>query len=172
METGKVEGTSDVIIDGETCRVKHEGMTEEPKEVTETDKLRETKSQEETEIINEVMEMEKSIEGDELNEIDEHTHIELVRDDGVEHGESFMTWCEQRDRLLKEQMETLCSLEADRYEVSPIEPNEVEGVSAVNGYTWSLGGMKTPGLLELARIPEMNVPVCVVKSVWCEFVKR
>ena len=50
MDTGKV-GTSDVIIVGETCRVRHEETTEEPKEVTETEKLTETKSQEETEII-------------------------------------------------------------------------------------------------------------------------
>ena len=28
MEPGKVEGTSDVIIDGETCRTRHEGVTE------------------------------------------------------------------------------------------------------------------------------------------------
>ena len=38
METGKVEGTSDVTIDGETetCRVRHEGTTEKLKEVMET----------------------------------------------------------------------------------------------------------------------------------------
>ena len=32
--------------------------------------------------------------------------------------------------------------------------------------------MENLGLLVEARIPDMNVPVCVVKSVWCEFVKR
>ena len=68
MEAGKVEGTSDVIIDGETCKLRHEGTTEKLKEATETEKLTETKSQEETEVINEVTETEKSIEGDELNE--------------------------------------------------------------------------------------------------------
>ena len=51
-----------------------------------------------------------------------------------------MAWCEQQDSLLKEQREMLSSLEADRDEVSPIGPNEVERMSAVNGYTRSLGG--------------------------------
>ena len=74
-----------------------------------------------------------------------------------------MTRCEHQDGLLKEQRETVCSLEADRAKVSPIEPCEVEGMSDVNGYTRSLGGMETPGWL-VARIPDMNVPVCVVKS--------
>ena len=49
--------------------------------------------------------------------------------------------------------------------MSPVELCEVEGMSDVNGYTRSLGGMQTPGLLVVARIPDMNVPVCVVKSV-------
>ena len=44
----------------------------------------------------------------------------------------------------------LCSLEADLDEVSLVVPNEVERMSAVNGYTRSLGGMETPGPLELA----------------------
>ena len=48
--------------------------------------------------------------------------------------------------------------------MSPIGPNEVERMSAANGYTRSLGGIETPGLLVVARIPDMNVPVCVVKS--------
>ena len=40
METGEVRTTSDATtIDGETCRTRHEGTTEEPKEVTETEKL-------------------------------------------------------------------------------------------------------------------------------------
>ena len=46
METGKVEGTSDVtIIDGETCKLRHEGTTEKLKEVTETEKLKETQGE-------------------------------------------------------------------------------------------------------------------------------
>ena len=31
METGKVDGTSDAIIDEETCRTRHEGVTEKLK---------------------------------------------------------------------------------------------------------------------------------------------
>ena len=133
--------------------------------MTETGKLTETKSQEETEVINEVTEIEE-IEGDELNKIKvEHTQVELRVDNVVELVGCFVTRCEHQDGLLKEQRETVCSLEADRDEVSPVEPCEVEGMSDVNGYTWSLGGMGTPGLLVVARIPKVIVPVCVVKSV-------
>ena len=74
-----------------------------------------------------------------------------------------MTRCEQQDSLLQEQREKIRSLEADCDDVSPIGPNEVERLSAVNGCTWSLGGMETPGWLVVTRIPDVNVPVCVVK---------
>ena len=73
------------------------------------------------------------------------------------------TWCKHQDGLLKEQRETICSLEADRDEVSPVEPCEGKGMADVNGYTRSLGGMEAPGLLVVARIPEVIVPECVVK---------
>jgi len=41
MEAGKVEGTRDAvtIIDGEMCKLGHEGVMEKLKEVTETEKL-------------------------------------------------------------------------------------------------------------------------------------
>ena len=57
------------------------------------------------------------------------------------------------------------SLEVDCDQVGPVGPNEVERVSDVTGYTWSLGGMETPGFLELTRIPDVIVPECVVKCV-------
>ena len=44
-------------------------------------------------------------------------------------------------------------------------PREVAGVSAADGCTPSLGGVKTPGALVEARIPGLSVPVCVVESV-------
>ena len=75
-----------------------------------------------------------------------------------------MTWCEQQDSLLQEQRETQCPLEADRDEVGPIVPNEIEGMRAVNGCTHSLGGMETPGPLVVARIPSVIVLVCVCVS--------
>ena len=77
METGEVGITRDATtIIGETCRVRHEGTTEKLKEVTETQEIKETKSQEFTEIINEVTETQKSKEGNELDKLnDEHTHI-------------------------------------------------------------------------------------------------
>ena len=47
-------------------------------------------------------------------------------------------------------------------------PHEVEEVSAVDGCTQSLGGMKTPGALEEASVsvvPRVSVPVCAVNGV-------
>ena len=41
-------------------------------------------------------------------------------------------------------------------------PHEVEGRSAADGCTQSLGGMKAPGALVEARIPSVSVPACVV----------
>ena len=121
--------------------MRHEGVTKKltEVEVTTTKKLTETKSQEETKKRNEVTEIEE-IEWNELDEVkDEHTQVEIVRDNGVELGECVVTRCEQQDSLLKEQTETLCSLEADRDEVSPVVPNKVEGMTDVNGCTRSLG---------------------------------
>ena len=42
--------------------------------------------------------------------------------------------------------------------------SEFEGASAVDECTESLGGMEAPGALVGARIPSVNVPVCVVKG--------
>ena len=100
---------------------------------------------------------------------DEHTHIELSRDDEGER-ERVETRCGQRDSLLREQRETLCPLEADHDQVGSVVPSEVEGKSAANGCTRSLGGIETPGALEVARVPgvivpSVIVPVCVVKGV-------
>ena len=124
--------------------MRHKGTTEKLKEVTGTQKIKETK--EETNEREETMEMktetrESEEVEDEVNKvIDEHTHIELVRDNEVELGECVMTRCEQQDSLLKEQRGTVYPLEADRDEVSPIRPKEVEGMADVNGYTRSFGG--------------------------------
>ena len=70
---------------------------------------------------------------------DEHTHVGVIGDNRGELGECIVTRCEQQDSLLQERRETLFPLEADRDEVSRIVPNEVEGISAVNGYMHSLG---------------------------------
>ena len=86
-----------------------------------------------------------------------------------------VTRCEQQDSLLKEQRETVCSLEADCDEVSPVEPYEVERMSAVNGCTRSLGGMETPGLpVDCGSAnPRCDCPgVCGGVCEWYECVKR
>ena len=76
MDTGKV-GTSDVIIVGETCRVRHEETTEEPKEVTETEKLTET--QRETQDLEIMTKTQEAKEGNKLNKVkNEHTQVGIV----------------------------------------------------------------------------------------------
>ena len=73
---------------------------------------------------------------------DTHTHTEVARLNGGELADCLMTRYEQQDSLLQERGEGLCSLEADRDEESPVEPCELEGPSAVDGCTRSLGGME------------------------------
>ena len=70
--------------------------------------------------------------------------------------------CEQLDSLLQERRETLCSLEANDDQVSSVVSSELEGASAVDGCTRSLGGIETPEPLVVTRIPSVVVPVCVV----------
>ena len=96
-----------------------------------------------------------------------HTHTQVARDDGGELAERVGTRCEQLVSLPREQGEGVCPLEAGHGQVDSVVPREVEGVSAADGCTRSLGGMKTPGALVEARIPRVgvSVPVCVVKSV-------
>ena len=70
--------------------------------------------------------------------------MEVVEDNGGELAECVGTRCKQQDSLLQERGEGLCPLEVDRDEESPVEPCEVEGASAVNGCTRSLGGVWRP----------------------------
>ena len=98
---------------------------------------------------------------------DEHTHTEVVEDNGGELAQCVGTRCRQLVGLLRERRETLFPLEPDHDKVSPVVLSGVEGASAANGCTPSLGGMETPGALEVARIPgvivpSVSVPVCVV----------
>ena len=76
-----------------------------------------------------------------------------------------MTRCEQLDSLLQERGEGICPLEAIHDQVGSVVPSELEGASAVDECTRSLGGMEAPEPLVVARIPSVNVPVCVVSSV-------
>ena len=86
-------------------------------------------------------ETQKSKEGDELHETEqEHTQVELVRDNGVELVECIGTQFEHQVNLPQEQRETVCSLEVECDQVSPVGPCEVERVSDANGSMQSLGG--------------------------------
>ena len=53
---------------------------------------------------------------------DEHTHIELGRDNGVELVECLVTRFEHQVNLPQEQGEMVSSLEADRDQMSPVGP--------------------------------------------------
>ena len=73
----------------------------------------------------------------------------MVRDIEVELVECFETQCEGRINLPQEQGETICSLEADRDEVSPVSPvrpYEVEGLHGAEEHMTSFGGDRSPGI--------------------------
>ena len=65
--------------------------------------------------------------------------------------------------LLQERGEGVFPLEAIHDQVSSVVPSGVEGASAVDGCTRSLGGggMEAPGAQEVARFPSVSVPVCL-----------
>ena len=87
---------------------------------------------------------------------DEHTHTEVVEDNGGELAERVGTRCKQLDSFVQERGEGVCPLEADRDQVGSVV------ASAVDGCTESLGGMEAPEPIEVARFPSVVVPVCVV----------
>ena len=107
----------------------------------------------------------REIEGELDGVKDEHTHIEVERDNGDELAERVGTRCKQLDSLLQERGEGVSPLEADRDQVGPVELCEVEGTSAVDKCTRSLGGMEAPGTLVVTRSPGVDVLVCVFTSV-------
>ena len=69
--------------------------------------------------------------------------------------------CRQLGGLLRERGEVVCPLEAIHDQVGPVVLCGVEGASAVDECTESLGGIETPKPIEVARFPMVNVPVCV-----------
>ena len=91
--------------------------------------------------------------------------MELARNNEGGLAECFVTLCKQPDSLLQERGEGICPLEADHDQVGLVELCEVEGASAVDRYTQSLGVMEALGPLVVALIPSVNVPVCVFTSV-------
>ena len=99
---------------------------------------------------------------------DAHTHIQVARDNGGELAERVETRCEQLVVLPRDQGEGVCPLEAGHCQGNSVVPREVEEVSAADGCTWSLGGMKTPGALveaSVSVVPRVSVPVCAVNGV-------
>ena len=89
--------------------------------------------------LTETREIEERRHGKDGVEEDAHTHTEVVEDNGGELAECVDTRCGQLVGLRRERSETLCPLEADHDQVSSVMPSEVEGASAVDGCTRSLG---------------------------------
>ena len=96
-----------------------------------------------------------------------NTHTEVVEDHEGELAERVVTRCKQLDSLLQERGEGRCPLEATCDQVSSVVPSELEGASAADGCTESLGGIEAPGALEVARVsPHGECPgVCVHECV-------
>ena len=63
---------------------------------------------------------------------DEHTHTEVVEDNGGELAERVGTRCRPLGSLLQELGEGVCPLEAVYDQVGPVELRGVEGMSAVD----------------------------------------
>ena len=123
-----------------------------------------TETQGETQDLEIMTETHKSKEGNELHEIKaEHTQVELGGDMKVELGECVETQSEGWINLPQEQGETVCSLEVDCDQVSPVGPCEVERVHGTEGYMPSLGGAEASGSLELTQTPSVIVPECVLE---------
>ena len=94
-------------------------------------------------------------------EKDAHTHTQLARDNGGELAQRVETRCGQLGVLPRERGEGVCPLEAGHGQVNSVVPREVEGRSAADGCTRSLGGIETPGDLVEARIPSVVMSVVV-----------
>ena len=149
-------------------------MTEKVTEtVTQTLKGEETTSTRETrrQVTEYTATWEMTKIGERLHGVEEekdahaHTHIQVARDNGGELAQLVETRCGQLGVLPRERGEGVCPLEAGHDQADSVVPREVEGRSAADGCMKSLGGMKTPGALEVVRVPSMSVPVCVVASV-------
>ena len=82
-----------------------------------------------------------------------HTHTEVVEDNGGELAGCLETRCGQLGGLLRERGEVVCPLEAIHDQVGSVVPSGVEGASAVDECTESLGGMEAPGALEVTPSP-------------------
>ena len=67
------------------------------------------------------------------------THTQVARDNGGELAERVGTRCEQLGVLPRERGEGVCPLEAGHGQVDSVVPREVEGRSAADGCTQSLG---------------------------------
>jgi len=86
-----------------------------------------------------------------------------VKEIKTELVECIETQCGGQFNLPQEQGETVCSLEVDCDQASPVGPCEVERVHGTEGYMPSLGGAEASGSLELTQTPSVIVPECVLE---------
>ena len=131
-QRGKLNGVT------ETC-TRHIETREIREEVTELAETR--RGMQELKEIPETREMgtvEERLHGkDGVGEVKgtEHTHTEVVEDNGGEMAERVGTRCGQLGGLLRERGEVVCPLEGIHDQVGSVVPSGVEGVSAANGCT-------------------------------------
>jgi len=140
-------GAGEEKIIWETCWASSVRVTEEAtvtvreklKGVTETCETRHVETAESIKCT-ETREIKGELDGvKETEDEHTHTHTEVVEDNGGELAERVGTRCGQPGGLLRERGEVVCPLEATHDQVSSVVPRGVEGASAVNGCTRSLG---------------------------------
>ena len=85
-----------------------------------------------------------------------------MEDNGGELAGCLETRCRQLRGLLRERGEVVCPLEATHDQAGQVLPSGVEGASAADRCTPSLGGMEAPEPIVVARIP--SVVTCVVSK--------
>ena len=123
-ERRRVEVTEKVTETGTRTLKGEESTRETRRQVTE---------------LTETREVGERLHGVEEEVKDAHTHTEIARDNGGELAERVETRCEQLVSLPREQGEGVCPLEAGLGQGNSVVPREVEGRSAADGCTQSLG---------------------------------
>ena len=149
-----MEAGEDSLIWG-TCRTRSVKVTEEVT-VTQREKLNgvtETCEMRHEVTTSELTTETREIEGEVKETKHEHTHTEVVEDHEGELGERVETRCRQLGGLLQERGEGVCPLEEIHHQGGSVVSSEFEGESAVDECTRSLGGIETPGALEVTRFP-------------------
>ena len=98
-----------------------------------------TKTKKEMKVLPETREIEGELDGVSDEHTHTHTHTEVARLNGGELADCLVTRCRQLGGLLRERGEVVCPLEAIHDQAGLVVPSGVEGASAVDRCTRSLG---------------------------------